>query len=152
MSFSKSEIIDSIYKKYGVRFPETAKERDVLDAFAGKYHRLEVLNIAKRGKPGKFERHDLGSISTGDLKRLAQKYSKVTLPAGLNRDLIIQVLLKKLNPDKLSDKELATFGKKARSSLTGAAALYGGWIPKVRKKIKEGDVGRGRREAGRYKF
>lgn len=151
MAITKEEMINSIYKRYGIRFPLITKEKVLLDVYAGKYHFLEVLNLAKRGKADKFDRTDMRSTPLNDLKRLAQKYSKVTLPPNLERKLVIDILLKKLDPKKMSEKELKIFGKSGRSVLTDSLSLYGGWIPKVRKKLEKDDVKRGKREVKRYK-
>lgn len=151
MSLSREELINSIYKKYGVRFDKSTSEKTLLEVFSGKYHRVEVLNIAKRGKASKFDKSDLRTISTNDLKRLAHKYSKSTIPSGLPREVIEQILLKKLNPNKLSDDVLRKFGKSKRGSLTNAAGLYGGMIPKVRKKLADDDLKRGREAVKNFK-
>jgi len=150
-NFSKQELIASIYKKYNIRFPESTTDKVLLDIYFSKYHFLEVLNIRKRGKKDKFERSDLRSVSLNDIKRFVKKYVKKPLPPNLPRNLVIDVLLGKLDPEKLSDEDLKKFGKAGRNSLTGAAGLYAGWIPKVKKHLEKGDLKRGKREARRYK-
>ncbi len=150
MSISKEEMINSVYKKYGVRFFPNTGEKILLDVYSGKYHVLEVKNLAKRGKVSKFGLEDMRSVSTDDLRRLAQKYAKVTLPPNLPRSLIINILLKKLDAKKLSDKELEIFGRSGRSTLTDAISLYGGLIPGVRRKIKKRDIKRGKKEVKKF--
>jgi len=150
MSISKQEMIDSIFKRYGVRFGIETKEKDLINIFAGKYSRVEVVNKFKRGDFGKFDEHDINFVSTGDLSRLVSKYRKRPVPPGASRELVIKILLKKLNPDKLSDKELTLFGKMARGGLVGGLSLYGGLIPGVKKSVEQGDIERGKKEVRRY--
>ena len=151
MNLSKQELIAFIYKKYNIRFSEITDDKVLLDIYLSKYHFLEVLNIQKRGKPDKFERSDLRSVSLNDIKRFVKKYVKKPLPLNLPRNLVIDIRLGKLDPDKLSDDDLAIFGKAGRNAVTGAVGLYAGWIPKVKKHLEKGDLRRGKREAGRYK-
>ncbi|MBN2016291.1 hypothetical protein JW766_05685 [Candidatus Dojkabacteria bacterium] len=151
MAISKQEMISSIYKRYGILFQTETKEKDLLDVYAGKYTLVEVVNIAKRGKPDKFNASDLSTISTNELRRLAVKYSKRTIPPSISRKTVIDILLKKINPDKLPEEELQVFGKKGRSSLTNAVDMYAGWIPKIKRKLKDKDIHRGKREARRYR-
>jgi len=151
MTLSKPELIASIYKKYNIRFPESTDLKALLDIYLSKYHFLEVLNIQKRGKPDKFDRSDLRSVSLNDIKRFVKKYVKKPLPPNLPRNLVIDILLGKLDPDKLSDEELSIFGKAGRNAVSGAIGLYAGWIPKVKKQLEKGDLKRGKREARRYK-
>ena len=65
--------------------------------------------------------------------------------------MVNNILLGKLDPDKLSDEELTMFGKAGRGALSGAVGLYTGWIPKVKKHLDKGDLKRGKREARRYR-
>lgn len=150
MSLSKEEMIQSIHKRYRVLFSTDTKEKDIINAFTGKYHKVEVINIAKRGNADKFDRADLKSVSVNDLRRLAVKYSKRTLPPEISRNLIIDILLGKLKVDKLSDEELRLFGKKGRSTLVRSIDMYGGWIPKVKEKLDKKDLKRGKKEVGKY--
>jgi len=64
--------------------------------------------------------------------------------------VLISILLGKVKVDKLSEKDLAKFGKKDRSILANTVAMYAGWIPKVEKKLKEKDVKRGKKSAKKY--
>ena len=150
MALSKEELIQGIYRKYGLRFNSRSDEKLLIDVLAGKYHRAEVVNLSKGRKASKFQRSDLSQIPTKDIKRLAEKYSKRAIPVGVSREVVIDILLKKLSVDKLSDQELMAFGKSGRNALTGAVDLYAGWIPKVKRKVKEKDLIRGKKIARRY--
>jgi len=152
MDLSKEELIQEICKRYGIMFPKDSQEEDLMNIIYGSYHKVEVINILKRGKAGKFHQFDLVSVSTSDLKKLAIKYSKRTLPENLSRDNIIKILLKKLDSKKLSENDLKKFGRKARSPLVGGINLYAGWIPFIKRRINEGDIQRGKREVKRYKL
>jgi len=152
MGLSKEQMILEVYKRYGIMFPKDSNEKDLMNIIFGNYHRVEIINILKRGKAGKFNQSELVSISTNDLKKLAIKYSKRTLPEDLSREIIIKILLKKLNPKELSEDNLIKFGRKARSPLLGGINLYTGWIPFIKRRINEGDIQRGKREVKRYKL
>lgn len=150
MSISKEEMIQSIYKKYGVMMPDSAKEREIIDAYAGKYSKVEVVNIAKRGKPEKFARAELSTLTRSDIKKFIKKYRKKVVPTGLSRKTLEDILLGKLNVEKLSEKELMIFGKSGRSSITSGVGLYTGIVPGMKKKMKRKDLDRGKKIARRF--
>lgn len=141
--------IDQISKHFGIK-PLDIKESVIDDILENKYHRLEVINIRKRGKAGKFAREDMAPFTTDDLRHLASKYAKNPLPPGLSRDSIISSLLGKLKGDKLSDTEAKRIGRFERPALAGALGIYAGWIPKVKKKLSESDIKRGKVRAKWY--
>jgi len=150
MALSKEEMINSIYKRFKVIFDSGTDEKVLIDVLAGKYSRPEVINLAKGRNAREFTERDLRAVPTNNLKRLAEKYSKRAIPTGVSRQVIMDILLKRVNVDKVLERDLRLFGKKARSTVTGAIDLYAGWIPKLKKSIKEKDIERGKRAIKSY--
>jgi NAD(P)H-hydrate repair Nnr-like enzyme with NAD(P)H-hydrate epimerase domain len=143
------EKVNIIGKKYGIK-PMDSKESIIDDILRNNYYKLEVINILKRGKASKFAKEDMYAFSTDDLRRLAYKYVKRSIPSALSRDAVIDILLGKLKADKLSEPELKAIGKHERSTLVNSIDLYTGWIPKIRRKIDRGDINRGKDRAKYY--
>ncbi|MBU0976483.1 MAG: hypothetical protein ABIE03_07235 [Patescibacteria group bacterium] len=150
MALTKEEMIQQIYKQYGVKFPNDKDEKLLSKIMSGKYTRAEVLNIYEGRKYNKFSKQSLSRVSIDEMRRLVYKYKKKSVPSGVSRDVVESILLGKLNPDKLSERDLMAFGKMGRSSLTGAVGLYAGWVPKVGKKMREKDIERGKKVAAKY--
>jgi hypothetical protein len=144
------EKINTIGKKYGVK-PIHIKESIIDDILKHNYHRLEVINIVKRGKPDKFAYEDMSLFSTDDLRNLAGKYTKRIIPSELSRNAIVDILLGRMKVEKLSDNDLKTIGRTERATLTNSLDLYAGWIPKVHRFIKKGDLDQGKSQAKYYK-
>ena len=90
-------------------------------------------------------------FSTDDLRHLAEKYTKRTIPSGLSRNAIVDILLGKLKVEKLSDTDLKAIGRNGRATFTNSLDLYAGWIPKVHRFINKGDLDRGKSQAKYYK-
>lgn len=149
MKISKEDKIRMIQTKYKVTFPPSADESILDDILKNKYHRLELINLAKRGDADKFDRSDMNQFPTNQLFNLAEKYSKRELPSNLKRELLEDILLKKFKIDGLTTRDLKVLGKKARSTAMNSLDLYTGWIPKVGKFIDKRDLKRGEREAKR---
>lgn len=150
MGISKEEMINSIHKRYGVRFRKDTKEKKLLKIFSGKYHRVEVLNIYKRGKARKFAKGDLSVLSNSELRRFIDKYKKKAPPSGISRKTTESILLGKLNVEKLSDKELLKFAKLSNKAFLRGIKLYVGWLPKLKDKLREKVLNEGKRIARRY--
>lgn len=150
MGISKKEMISSIHKRYGVRFSKDTKEKKLLKIFSRKYHRVEVLNIYKRGKADEFTKSDLSSLSTSELRRFIKKYKKKAPPPGISRESTESILLGKLNVEKLSDRELLKFAKLSSKSFLKGIKLYAGWLPKLKDKLRNKILSEGKRIARRY--
>ena len=150
MSLSKEELIREVYIKYKVLFPKLTDERVLLDVLASKYHRAEVVNLSKGKRANDFDKGTLNRLSSADLKKMIKKHSGRTVPVGVSREIMIDILLGKLKAEKMSDEDLIKFGKRGRNSLVRAKDLYIGWVPKVKRKIREEDLKRGKKEVKKY--
>ncbi|MDD3647188.1 MAG: hypothetical protein PHS44_01650 [Candidatus Dojkabacteria bacterium] len=150
MALTKEEMILEIYKKYGVRFSFDKDEKMLSKIMSGKYTKAEVMNLYEGRKHDKFSKQSLARLTTDEIRRLIYKYKKKSIPSGVSREIVESILLGKLNPDKLSERDLLAFGKFGRSPIAGAVGLYAGWIPKVGKKVREKDLERGKKVARKY--
>lgn len=142
--FTKRLKIRQIKSKYSVDFPEDTKDSILDDVLKGKYHRIEVFNLSLGRKATECSPASLGRFSPNQLREYAEKQSKRKLPKGLDKRILIDIILKRFNVSRLSDKHIEMIGKKERSTASHAAGLYAGWIPFIRKKLKKSDRERGK--------
>ena len=148
---TKKEMIQNIYKCYGILLPEKTEEKILLDVLSGKFNSIEISNIAKHGKADKYDAETLKSIPINDLRKIAFKQSRRIIPPEASRDILIKIITKKLNSKKMTDQELMMFGKHSQSPVLGALKLYGGFIPKVKRVINKKDLQKGKRVVKYYK-
>jgi len=145
--FAKQLKIKQIKSKYSIDFPEDTKDSTLDDVLKGKYHRIEVYNLSQRRAASQCSPSSLGRFSPNQLREYAEKQAKRKLPKGLDKKLLINIILKRFNVSRLSDKEIERIGKKERSTASQAVGLYTGWVPFVGKKLRKKDLERGKKVA-----
>lgn len=147
MAMSLQDKISTIKNRYHVRLPADVSESTLDDILRGKYHKLEVINVASGRKANKFSAHNLKRASTADIRKMIYKHKNKHVPSSLHRDLLTKILTGKLNVDTLTDDELKQLGKGTRSTGTQSLDMYAGWIPKVKKYLDKKDIKRGKKQA-----